>query len=371
MKILFYASLEAEPFGGSEQLWTDMAARLLAQHHTVMACVFEWPEIHEKIQDIERRGGSLAIRPNIHRKGSKADWISNKLKDRRWRKQIQDFNADLLFINFCTTFDNLMVSAGSWLTTLGIPYYILSNGCEEYGMLPGKNSAFFSQFYDNSIKNFFVARRNHEAAERIIAHTIPHTEIIKNPIRLTKVPSRYPSHPPYTMAFIARLSAIPKGFDILTETFAAPQWRQRDFLVNIYGAGPDEAYIRALISFRNLQDKLILKGFSRDIAAVWEENQLLLQSSRGEGMPLTILEANYCSRATVVTNVGDSASLIKDGVNGFIAETPTLLSFAAAMERAWEQREHWQEVGMRAHKTLTTTHDPDPVGAMIERLGIV
>jgi glycosyltransferase involved in cell wall biosynthesis len=61
-----------------------------------------------------------------------------------------------------------------------------------------------------------------------------------------------------------------------------------------------------------------------------------------------------------VTDVGDNARMITDGVNWFVAEGDRPRALAAALERAWQHRSQWPEIGRRAHETYASQRDPAP-----------
>jgi glycosyltransferase involved in cell wall biosynthesis len=65
-----------------------------------------------------------------------------------------------------------------------------------------------------------------------------------------------------------------------------------------------------------------------------------------------------CGRPAVVTDVGGNAEWIAEPETGFVAEAPTAKSFGAALERAWQARDHWQKLGMQAHKEALRKFDP-------------
>jgi len=109
-----------------------------------------------------------------------------------------------------------------------------------------------------------------------------------------------------------------------------------------------------------LENKVELKGHCSDIKKVWQQNQLLLLTSRTEGLPLTIIEAMLCGRAVVTNNVGDSAVLIEDGKNGWVAESVTVQHISVAMEKAWQARAQWQQAGVAAYEKAITFVDDAP-----------
>lgn len=369
-KILFLSTIESFQWGGSEQLWSDMALQLLDKGYEVMTNTLEWPEPHQKIKEIKQKGGLVTYRTNIHQKLSLKDAIANKISAHRWRHDIIEFDPDIIFVNQGGTFDNALAQHGEWILSLNKPTYCLSNFMPEYGYEPEAVRNFFASFFQKMKQVWFVSNRSKEVCERVLLTKLDNAIVIKNPIKVKATPNSYADTATYKMAAVARLEVDVKGFDILISTFGQPQWKDRNFQVNIYGTGMHEDYLKKLAEFYNISDKIIFKGFVNDVVQLWEDNHLLLLSSRGEGTPLSLLEANYCKRAAVVTDVGGNADVIKDGYNGFVADAPTVRCFSAAMERAWEKREQWQQMGENARTNLDENHTTDAVGDVLKMIGI-
>ena len=80
-----------------------------------------------------------------------------------------------------------------------------------------------------------------------------------------------------------------------------------------------------------------------------------LRRSRGrtanEGMPLALVEAMWCGRPVVTTDVGGVSEVIKDDITGFVAEAAVATvaeSLGGALERMRLQRDRLQEIGKLA-----------------------
>ncbi|WP_280380828.1 glycosyltransferase [Nocardia wallacei] len=139
-----------------------------------------------------------------------------------------------------------------------------------------------------------------------------------------------------------------------------PVWKSRRWALNFVGRGRAGPYLTELAAFYGLTDRLTLTGFQSDMRAVWAQNHMLVLPSREESMPIAIMEAMFCARPCLVTDVGDNARLITDGVNGYVAEGDRPHALAAALDRAWDGRHDWKTMGQRAFETYTADRDPTP-----------
>jgi glycosyltransferase involved in cell wall biosynthesis len=161
-------------------------------------------------------------------------------------------------------------------------------------------------------------------------------------------------------AMVANLLVNHKGHDILFDVLRSEKWISRSWDLSIYGSGDDERYIRQLCAFYQLNDRVHFKGRTDNIRAVWENHHLLIMPSLCEGIPLAVVEAMLCGRPVVATDTGGHMEWIDEGIEGFIAEGANVHSLDGALERAWESRHRWADMGMNAHKRASAQYDPTP-----------
>jgi glycosyltransferase involved in cell wall biosynthesis len=166
---------------------------------------------------------------------------------------------------------------------------------------------------------------------------------------------------------VARIDPGAKGQDLLLRTLARPEWRDRPVELSFFGAGPDELALRRLCGMLQLNN-VHFRGHVNDIRAIWEQNHLLVLPSRYEGLPLALVEAMWCGRPAVVTDVGGNAELCIDGETGFVAPASTLSSFTGTLQRAWERRKEWLHLGQAARTRVENQIPKDPVALFCERL---
>jgi len=167
------------------------------------------------------------------------------------------------------------------------------------------------------------------------------------------------------MACVARFEVRDKGQDLLLEALADPVWRERDFRLDFIGSGPDREILEDLISFYGLGDKVRIVGFESDIRKIWMEHGLLVLPSLSEGTPISLIEAQLCGRAALVTRVDGNPEWVEEGKTGFLAEAPTVHHLRLALERAWENRHRWAEMGEAARAACLAKRDPDPAGTLL------
>ena len=57
-----------------------------------------------------------------------------------------------------------------------------------------------------------------------------------------------------------------------------------------------------------------------------------------------------------------------DNVSGFIAEGATVKLLDEALERAWEKRDQWQQIGQLARQHIRERYPEDPVGEYADQI---
>jgi glycosyltransferase involved in cell wall biosynthesis len=355
MRIAFISTMAGFAWGGSEELWVKTAELALKEGHQVMVVVYNWSELPPKIEALVARGAHLyrrerrTVLPLSIRLYKK--FYENFITRNKLLKQLQRFFPNVICISNGATYSSIFdVELTTAITRLGSPYVNISQFNEEhYNLHP---SSFWSarSHLSKSSKALFVSERNLNTARRQLATDLPNAVVVSNPLNIsTYTVVTPPIGTVINFASVARLECRLKGQDILLEILTSETWQTREWHLNLYGKGPDEVYLQELVRYFKLEKRVSFMGHVSDIRSVWRSNHLLLMPSIGEGTPLSLMEAMVCGRPAVVSDVGGNSELIIESVNGFLADAPSIRSFGAALERAWNQQHNWNDMGRKAH----------------------
>jgi glycosyltransferase involved in cell wall biosynthesis len=198
---------------------------------------------------------------------------------------------------------------------------------------------------------------------------IQNGEVVWNPYNVS--PEGIPAWPgengKWRLACVARLDPAAKGQELLLQVLARPEWRARPVELNLFGEGPYELTLRRLVDMLQL-NHVHFRGHVADIKAIWEQNHLLVLPSRYEGLPLVLVEAMWCGRPAVVTDVAGNTEVYVDNETGFVAPAPTVSLLADTLERAWNRREDWQRMGQAARARAESQIPRDPIALFAEKL---
>jgi glycosyltransferase involved in cell wall biosynthesis len=101
-----------------------------------------------------------------------------------------------------------------------------------------------------------------------------------------------------------------KGFDWLLEAMPRAFAELPDHDLVLVGEGPERTRLAALAERLGITPRVHFTGFRRDVPEILSASDLLVLSSRWEGMPNAVLEAMAAGRPVVATNVAGVAELL-------------------------------------------------------------
>lgn len=358
--------MDGGTWGGSEELWSQAAHMLKRQGHDVFVSISEWQRRADQVISLSRAG--IQIQAHRAHQVSRVRRSYEKLAHGGPKEfdRLKRFRPDLVIIS-----QGHNSGGFEWAKVcraMSTPYIMIVHCNSEYWWF-GDQLSDAIETYTAAQHTFCVSQANLNLLRLQLGDSLPSAEVVRNPFNVTTgdVPAWPDESHGYRMACVARLGLAAKGQDILLQVLARPEWRDRPVELNLFGAGPDEPVIRQMIKTLKLEH-VNLRGQVGDIQAVWAENHLLVLPSRFEGLPLTLVEAMWCGRPAVVTDVGGNAELCADGETGFVASAPTVLSFADALQRGWDRRREWSRIGLAARSRVESLVPADPVLLFCERL---
>jgi len=120
-----------------------------------------------------------------------------------------------------------------------------------------------------------------------------------------------------------------KGFDDLIRIWADVVKKFPDWKLDIYGNGPLENELQAQIRETGLAGHVFLHAPVKDIMSVYLNSSVILMTSRYEGLPMALLEAQACGlpMVSMACKCGPS-DIIEKNKNGFLIEEGNLSDFA-------------------------------------------
>ncbi|MFI0909411.1 glycosyltransferase family 4 protein [Streptomyces abikoensis] len=365
LRILFVSANETAPWGPSETNWALAARHWTERGAEVHASVKGWDEVPAELAAAERAGVV------VHRRWEQPPYDLRPVHQLPWSENqsstLDKVRPDLVVVSQGDNYEGL-----GWMEecrTRGYPYVAYSNSAADFEWPADDVAQRLAVAYRAARASFFVSEANREITERQVGTRLPNARVVRCHFKVD-----YDAAPPWPgdaeplrLACPARLDPISKGQDVLFEVLARPKWRERPLTVSLFGSGSHAWVLRSLRD-RFALDNVEFAGYTTDVEAIWREHHGLVLCSRAEGLPTVIIEAMLCGRPAIVSDVAGNAELLEDGVTGFVAAAPAAACLDEALERAWQARGEWQEMGRRAAVAVRKQIPPDPITVLVDQL---
>lgn len=371
--ILFISTNDAVAWGGSEELWSGAAQRLVRQGHRVTASIWKRDPEHERIVALRHAGVA------IH--GRFEEPIRRDRFGQAWLTLVQGVPASVranemeavelvrpelvvfsLGYQWCPKFQRM----SRVLRERGIPYTVVVQLVIEGFPLTDAITARFQEAYGGARHVWFVSQQNAEIMGRELGHRFDNASLVDNPVDLDVAVPPYPStEDGWHLAVVGSLTPHHKGQDLLIEVLSRPEWRERSLHVSFQGDGASKGTLQRWVRVNDLKN-VHFKGFESDKNRIWAAHHAALFTSRMEGRSLALQEAMAHGRMVISTDVGGARDLIAHGTSGFLVPAITPDGLALALDQAWAQRESWQEMGVEARRAIRRFVAPDPIGRFAE-----
>ncbi|MBX2930494.1 MAG: glycosyltransferase family 4 protein [Chitinophagaceae bacterium] len=370
-------SMIRDNWGGSEELWYQMAKIALGKNYEVIHLSYKHPNKHPKMQELEQLGLQRFIRPSYINKSSNkyiallqlAKHFIKKKLDKSVSK-IFALKPDIILYNGTCYSIAKEKKLLSYVENYQGNFYIIAHlNSNFFREINDEEANMVRQAYNQAKKVFFVSNATLATAERHLCTSIKNSEIIRNPVNIHQLELLpYPKNKTINFACVGNLSTVHKGQDIMFEVLALPKWRNEHWILNVYGSGDDEQYLKELAIHVGLHNKIIFHGRVADIKAIWQKNNLLLMPSLMEGMPLAVVEAMLCGRTCLATDVGGNTEWITDNINGFIADAATIKCLDNALTRAWDKQNEWEQMGKAAYEKAMQLYNENAGETLLNKM---
>lgn len=183
------------------------------------------------------------------------------------------------------------------------------------------------------------------------------------------IPERFtdPVPGPLRLLYAGRLSRDKGVFDLplidrrLREEGVDAVW-------TVQGTGPDETALREAWSDAAGVRWMGMRPMA-DVLAEYQSQDVLVMPSRGEGLPVALLEAGAAGVVPVVSNLASGIpEVIRPGETGFRPEVGDIGGFADAISHLARDREALQSIGGAVRRLVASRYDAAQCTAGYQRL---
>lgn len=161
--------------------------------------------------------------------------------------------------------------------------------------------------------------------------------VIYNP--LTVEPQGRSNPAAHKFLAVGRMSPRTKGFDILIKAFALFAQHNKNWTLDIVGEGPEEGLLRELIAANNLNERITLRPFTKEIRPYYAAASVYILSSRWEGLPLVLAEAMSHGLPVISSDLPVSRELLGGASNALLFKTEDEHDLAEKMKLMSESKE--------------------------------
>lgn len=188
-----------------------------------------------------------------------------------------------------------------------------------------------------------------EAREALAAHGIPAARIRLIHNGVASAPAMPRQDRPLTVGFVGRLTDVKDPMLFLSAAQGLHAVLP-DARFVVYGEGDLASACRELVESLGLTAVVDLRGFDADLDAIYAAFDVLVVTSRTEGLPMAPLEAGARGIPTVAVDLPASREVIEDRATGLVVErTAEALRDALARLAADRAELHRLGDGARAH----------------------
>ncbi|MFD2786679.1 glycosyltransferase family 4 protein [Hymenobacter rubripertinctus] len=363
------------PWGGSEVLWAQTAARALAEGHQVLVITNAWPELPPPLQALAAAGATLCRRPRYEPtlRFRTRSWLARLPRKGRLPEidALRHFKPQVVLVSQGGWNDLLFhQQLATWLQS--VPFLLICHNYHDPVRQGEAQRQRMITLYEQAREVLMISDLQQQVIRRQLAAPIQNARVVQNPLNL---PANWPvPYPPLAADTVVQLAVVGsfdtdrKGQDVLLDTLCQPQWLARAWHLNLYGRGPDQRYLERLIEFCHLQGRVTWHGHVADSNVLWATTHLLILPSRIESGPMVVQEAALCGRPMVAADVGLVRDWVQDEVTGFIADMASVSSLSRSLERAWARRSEWGRMGQAGSAWASEKMLTDPAGDLLQHL---
>ena len=359
-------------WGGSEELWSASAAELAESGHDVVAITFPAFNDARPIKRLRAAGAKVhALQGWVPASGNSrlARFLANRTQSRLLRLRLATLpRPDLVVISQGDNFSAHQIA--NVCGAAGLPYVLITQKAQEAVWAPDSILGSVRRAYAGARWSYFVSGHNLRLTEEQLGQSLlPRASVARNPFLTSwDAPLTWPEEAEtFRLACIGRLYPFDKGQDLLLRVLATPKWRARPLSVSFYGEGGHRQGLEDMARHLGLAS-VRFAGFIKDVDAVWDSHHGLVLPSRGEGLPLVLVEAMLRGRVPIVTDVAGNAEVVADNLTGFVAAAAAEAAVDEALERAWGRRDEWRAIGQAAAASIRTFVPRNPAAVFADEL---
>jgi glycosyltransferase involved in cell wall biosynthesis len=164
------------------------------------------------------------------------------------------------------------------------------------------------------------------------------------------------------VGLIGRL-AWEKGVDVFLQAAARVLAESSAAKFVVVGEGPDRERLDRLIDQLEIRGTVSMLGRRDDMPAVYASLDIMVSSSRQEGLPMAILEGMASSLPLVASAVGEVPTVVQDGVTGLLVPAEDVERLATSILELLRDAAKRKRFGAAARKLIEDEYSAERMTA--------
>lgn len=131
----------------------------------------------------------------------------------------------------------------------------------------------------------------------------------------------------------------------------------KDVRFVLIGKGDDEPHLIELVKNLGIEKEIIFLGYRSDMFNIYNSLDLVVQSSRTEGMPNVILEALAMELPVIATDVGGTGEVVKHAFTGILTKPGIHEELVCGILQFVKKRDAFKQMARNGKKIIETDFD--------------
>ncbi len=340
MKVIF--CLELMYKGGAERVVCNLANYFVEHGNEVAIVVTKFEKQEYKLDN--------RVKLFVLDKNSKKQMFRNAKRIRKLREVIKEFGPDLVFAFLQEPIGRMLIAKTLYKDVKSIPTIIsvridpktAFRSIKRKLTLPLYNKADGYVFQTKEIQAFFNKKIQRKSI--IIANSVAPSFYKAK---------RHSKERNKTIVSVGRLNRE-KNFPMLIDAFKEVEQEFPDYTLEIFGDGALKGELQQYIIDNSLTKKVFLRGNVDDVRSRIENASLFAMTSNCEGMSNALMEALALGLPCISTDSagGGAATLIQNGVNGYLVPMNDVGRLADCIKRVIGSKELSNKLSEEALKSM-------------------
>lgn len=156
---------------------------------------------------------------------------------------------------------------------------------------------------------------------------------------------------------VARMAEQQKRISNILRIWQKVESNYEDWKLVLVGDGPDLGMYKAMFNEMKLKNVKFI-GHSNDVAAFYKRSRIFLTTSIWEGLPMTLIEAQYYGCVPIaLDNYAALNDIINNGNDGFIVEPQNITQFSNFLSLLMSDHQLCKDMSERAIANVETKFD--------------